>query len=135
MLACSHYRNVSKQTTRQSRRDLPRKTTLDRVEVLGYQTTTTTTVTIPDSTRPKARGVVMQEPSEATTTTIIPLIKSQDNGKGIMVELEMPLKKKGQTSLDEEFAFKLQAEEDEQERIIREKAQQIEEVNLAWDDV
>nr|GEY45361.1 hypothetical protein [Tanacetum cinerariifolium] len=97
----------------------------------------TTLVEIKTS-KPKAKGIVMQEPSEATTTTIIPLIKSQDNGKGIMVELEMPLKKKGQTSLDEEFAFKLQAEEDEQERIIREKAQQIEEieeVNLAWDDV
>nr|GEV84058.1 putative ribonuclease H-like domain-containing protein [Tanacetum cinerariifolium] len=50
-------------------------------------------------------------------------------------EPEMPLKKKAQISLDEEYAFKLQAKEDEQERIIREKAQQIEEVNLAWDGV
>nr|GEX09696.1 retrovirus-related Pol polyprotein from transposon TNT 1-94 [Tanacetum cinerariifolium] len=32
-------------------------------------------------------------------------------------------------------ADKLQAEEEEQERLAREKAQQIEEVNLAWDDV
>nr|GEZ90842.1 hypothetical protein [Tanacetum cinerariifolium] len=65
----------------------------------------------------------MQEPSKATTTTTItPSIKSQDKGKGIMVEPKMPLKKKAQINLDEEFAFKLQA-------------QQIEEVNLAWDDV
>nr|GEX85161.1 hypothetical protein [Tanacetum cinerariifolium] len=61
--------------------------------------------------------------------------KIQDKGKEIMVEPEMPLKKKAQISLDEEFAFKLQAEEDEQERIVREKAQQIKEVNLAWDDI
>nr|GEU85457.1 ribonuclease H-like domain, reverse transcriptase, RNA-dependent DNA polymerase [Tanacetum cinerariifolium] len=36
-------------------------------------TTTTVTIPTPDSTRPKARGVVMQEPSETpTTTTTIP---------------------------------------------------------------
>nr|GEY04036.1 hypothetical protein [Tanacetum cinerariifolium] len=36
------------------------------------------------TSRPKAMGISMQEPSEATTTTIIiiPLIKSQDKGKG-----------------------------------------------------
>nr|GEU61246.1 hypothetical protein [Tanacetum cinerariifolium] len=82
------------------------------------------------STRPKAKSIVMQEPSETPTTIIIPLIKSQDNGKEIMVEPEMPLNKKAQIILDEEFAFKLQAREDEQERIIREKAQQIEEARL-----
>nr|GEV93096.1 hypothetical protein [Tanacetum cinerariifolium] len=52
-----------------------------------------------------------------------------------MVEPKMPLKKEAQISLDEELAFKLQAKEDEQERIVREKAQQIEVVNLAWDDI
>nr|GEV36820.1 hypothetical protein [Tanacetum cinerariifolium] len=78
--------------------------------------------------KPKAKGIAMQEPSESTTTiTIIPLIKFQHKGEGIMVEPEMPLKKKVQISLDEEFAFKLQAEEDKQERILREKDQQIEE--------
>nr|GEW46169.1 retrovirus-related Pol polyprotein from transposon TNT 1-94 [Tanacetum cinerariifolium] len=48
-------------------------------------TTTTTAVTIPtpDSTRPKVRGVVMQEPSETTTTTTTVSIPSkvQDKGK------------------------------------------------------
>nr|GFA00637.1 putative ribonuclease H-like domain-containing protein [Tanacetum cinerariifolium] len=62
-------------------------------------------------------------------------ISVHDKGKGIMVEPEMPLKKKAQISLDKKLAFKLQAEEDEQERTVREKAQQIEEVNLAWDDI
>nr|GEY78357.1 hypothetical protein [Tanacetum cinerariifolium] len=66
------------------------------------------------TSKPKAKGIVMQEPSKATiTTTIIPVIKSQEKGKGIMVEPMMPLKKKAQISRDEEFAFKLQAKEDE----------------------
>nr|GFD20015.1 hypothetical protein [Tanacetum cinerariifolium] len=48
------------------------------------------------TSKPKTKGIVMQEPSEATTTTttIIPSIKSQEKAKGIMVEPEMPLKKK-----------------------------------------
>ncbi|GKG41869.1 hypothetical protein Tco_0473620 [Tanacetum coccineum] len=37
--------------------------------------------------------------------------------------------------LDEELDFKLQAEEKEEERITREKAQQIKEANIACDDV
>ncbi|GKD06561.1 hypothetical protein Tco_1181535, partial [Tanacetum coccineum] len=38
--------------------------------------------------------------------------------------------------LDEELAFKLQAEEEEEEEMLaREKAQQVEEANIAWDDV
>ncbi|GJR23046.1 putative ribonuclease H-like domain-containing protein [Tanacetum coccineum] len=36
---------------------------------------------------------------------------------------------------DEEFTFKIQAEEQEEERIAREKAQKIQEVNIAWDDI
>nr|GEY39509.1 hypothetical protein [Tanacetum cinerariifolium] len=88
---------------------------------------------------PKAKGIVMQKPSETPTPT--PIVSSkqpskvQDKGKGIMVEPEMPLKKKAHISLNEEFAFKLQADEDEQERIVREKTQQIEDVNLDWDDI
>nr|GFB84043.1 hypothetical protein [Tanacetum cinerariifolium] len=84
---------------------------------------------IDDSTRPNAKGIVMEEPSEATTTTIPIPSNLQDKGKGIIVEPEMPFKRNAQISLHKAFAFKLQAEEDEQERIIREKAQQIEETN------
>nr|GEV18172.1 retrovirus-related Pol polyprotein from transposon TNT 1-94 [Tanacetum cinerariifolium] len=40
-----------------------------------------------------------------------------------------------QLMLDEELALKLQAEDEEEERIAREKAQQIKEVNVGWDDV
>ncbi|GKF06960.1 hypothetical protein Tco_0037628 [Tanacetum coccineum] len=54
-----------------------------------------------------------------------------------MVEPEpvKKLSKKDLLLLDEELAFKLQAEEEEEEMVCREKAQQIEEVNIAWDDV
>nr|GEZ47525.1 hypothetical protein [Tanacetum cinerariifolium] len=49
-----------------------------------------------------------------------------------------PMKKllmKDQLKHDEELAFKLQAKKEEEERIVREKAQQIKEANIAWDDV
>nr|GEV85748.1 hypothetical protein [Tanacetum cinerariifolium] len=60
------------------------------------------------ASKPKKKGIVMQEPSKATTTTINPPIKSQDKGKGIMIEPKMRLKKKAQISLDEGLAFNLQ---------------------------
>ncbi|GJU08442.1 hypothetical protein Tco_1124872 [Tanacetum coccineum] len=80
--------------------------------------------------------VVVQELGESTT---ISSQKSQDTGKGIMIEKYMiehvkPMKRKEQIRLDEELAFKLQAEEEE-ERLAREKAEQIEEANIAWDDI
>ncbi|GKD64514.1 hypothetical protein Tco_1306622, partial [Tanacetum coccineum] len=50
-------------------------------------------------------------------------VKAQDKGKRIMVEEPMKMKKKDQISLDEELAFKLQAEEEEEERLAREKFQ------------
>ncbi|GKF05655.1 hypothetical protein Tco_0036323, partial [Tanacetum coccineum] len=59
--------------------------------------------------------------------------------KGILVEEPMvepvKLKRKEQIRIDEELALKLQAEEEEEERLLREKAQQIEKDNVAWDDV
>nr|GEV03512.1 putative ribonuclease H-like domain-containing protein [Tanacetum cinerariifolium] len=55
------------------------------------------------TSKPKAKRVVIQEPRESpTTTTTIPKQKSQDNGKGIMVEKPMKHKKKDQIRLDEE---------------------------------
>ncbi|GJU13604.1 hypothetical protein Tco_1136000 [Tanacetum coccineum] len=64
-----------------------------------------------------------------------------DKGTGIMieepaVEKEKPIKKQEQIRIDEELAFKLQAEEEEEEeRHAREKAQQMEEANIDWDDI
>ncbi|GKE47401.1 hypothetical protein Tco_1478659, partial [Tanacetum coccineum] len=45
------------------------------------------------TTRPKARGVVVQELSEFKTTSS-PLSQAKDKGKALMVEPERPLKKK-----------------------------------------
>ncbi|GJY94684.1 hypothetical protein Tco_0511045 [Tanacetum coccineum] len=55
--------------------------------------------------------------------------------KEFLSESQKPkLKKQEHMRIDEETAFKLQAEEEEKERLAREKAQQIKEVNIAWDE-
>ncbi|GJS74907.1 hypothetical protein Tco_0724788 [Tanacetum coccineum] len=99
------------------------------------------------SVKPKMDKVVIQEPEHGiittTPTTITPVPKPlQDKGKGIMikepvVEQVKPMKRLEQMRLDEELVFKLQAkeEDEEEERLAREKAQQIEEANIVWDDV
>nr|GEV81108.1 retrotransposon protein, putative, unclassified [Tanacetum cinerariifolium] len=93
---------------------------------------------------PKIRGIVVREqkePSESRTTTTISSKKSQDNGKRIMVEEPVKLKKKDQILLDEEVALKLQAKINEEERLARERerAQQELEANITlietWNDV
>ncbi|GJU04681.1 putative ribonuclease H-like domain-containing protein [Tanacetum coccineum] len=72
-------------------------------------TTAATTVT-PVITRPKAKGVVIQEPSETTTTTTAQP-SSNDKGKCKMVKPEKPMKKKDQIALDEELTLNLHAKE------------------------
>nr|GEU80283.1 hypothetical protein [Tanacetum cinerariifolium] len=62
------------------------------------------------TSKPKVKGVVIQEPIKSTTTTTIYSKQSQDKGKGIMVEEHVKSKKKDQIRLDEEVALKLQAE-------------------------
>ncbi|GKB48429.1 hypothetical protein Tco_0899182, partial [Tanacetum coccineum] len=102
----------------------------------------TSSATTTTTTRPKARGVVVQEPSEFKTTSsslqASQLPQAKEKGKGIMVEPEVPLKKKDQVALDEEMArnleAQLQAELIKEERIARKKE---EEANIAllesWD--
>ncbi|GJS81440.1 hypothetical protein Tco_0747981 [Tanacetum coccineum] len=72
--------------------------------VITAATTTTTT----SVTRPKARRVIVQEPSEFTTTTSpsqpLQLPQAKDKGKEKMVESEKPLKKKDQIIQREEDA-------------------------------
>ncbi|GJU78664.1 hypothetical protein Tco_1275734 [Tanacetum coccineum] len=83
-------------------------------------TTDATTVPI----RPKAKGVVIEESSETTTTKTITIAQpsNKDKGEGKMVEPKNPLKKKDQIALDEEYAFRLHAEEQaELERLQRER--------------
>ncbi|GJW03564.1 hypothetical protein Tco_1562420 [Tanacetum coccineum] len=95
------------------------------------------------STKPKAKGIAFREPGESTTTIFSQQLQdkglSQDKGKGILVEPEKPLKKKDQLKLDEEIALKIQAEIDEEERIVRAEEEKIDEANIAlteeWDDI
>ncbi|GJX59607.1 putative ribonuclease H-like domain-containing protein [Tanacetum coccineum] len=92
----------------------------------------TTDATTTTTTRLKARGVVVQEPSEFKTTSspsqASQLPHAKDKGKAIMVELEKPLKKKDQIALDEEVArnleAQLQAELEEEERLARQKEEE-----------
>ncbi|GJR26785.1 retrovirus-related pol polyprotein from transposon TNT 1-94 [Tanacetum coccineum] len=79
------------------------------------------------SAKPK---IVVQEP--VPTLTPIPS-NIKDKGKAKMIKPEEPLKMKEQIRLDEELAFKLQAEEEEQARLAREKAEK--ELNEAEEEM
>ncbi|GJV65556.1 uncharacterized mitochondrial protein-like protein [Tanacetum coccineum] len=57
--------------------------------------------------------------SESTTRTRPQQLPSKDKGKGIMVEEPVKMKKKDQINLDKELAFKLQAEEEQEERLAK----------------
>ncbi|GJX55726.1 hypothetical protein Tco_0285623 [Tanacetum coccineum] len=117
----------------------PKATTITTTLIL---TTTAATTITTVSTRPKAKGIVFHDQEQAHTPTVSlqqPLqVKVQDKGKGKMVEPEPmnKMSKKELLRLDEELVFKLQVEEEEEEeRLAREKSQQMEEANIAWDDV
>nr|GEV13496.1 hypothetical protein [Tanacetum cinerariifolium] len=73
------------------------------------------------STKPKEKGIVIQELGKSTTTKSSQ--QSQDKGKGILIRPVKPMKRKDQTRLDEEAALKLQAVFEEEERLAREKAE------------
>ncbi|GJR01785.1 hypothetical protein Tco_0524769 [Tanacetum coccineum] len=92
----------------------------------------TTTATTTTTTRPKDKGVVVQEPSEFRVPQEIKPLSSKDKGKGIMVELEVPLKRKDQIALDEQIARDIQAKLDakllEEQKLAR---KQEEEANIA----
>ncbi|GJT82488.1 putative ribonuclease H-like domain-containing protein [Tanacetum coccineum] len=99
-------------------------------------TTTTTAVT-----KPRARRVIVQEPSKFTTTTSpsqpSQLTQAKDKGKAKMVEPEKPLKKKNQIMFDKEVAQKLQTQLDvkleEEEKLARQREK---DANIAeWDNV
>ncbi|GJY15087.1 hypothetical protein Tco_0385509 [Tanacetum coccineum] len=69
----------------------------------------TTAATTATTTRPKDKGVVVQEPSEFRVPQEIKPSSSKDKGKGIMIKPEVPLKRKNQISLDEQIARDIQA--------------------------
>ncbi|GKB42529.1 hypothetical protein Tco_0887471 [Tanacetum coccineum] len=113
----------------------PKATTITTTPTLTTITAATTITAV--STRPIAKGLIIHEHKQAPT----PIFSSQqpsqvkvhDKGKGKMVKPE-PVKKMSKKELlrlDEELAFKLQAKEEEEEMIAREKSQQMEEANIA----
>nr|GEV93900.1 putative ribonuclease H-like domain-containing protein [Tanacetum cinerariifolium] len=88
------------------------------------------------SIKPK---VVVQEqkmstiiPTTATTVTT-DLLTLRAKGKAKMIEPKIPLKKKEQMRIDEEYDKKLQVEEQEASRLS--KAQQDKEANNSWDNM
>ncbi|GKC03160.1 hypothetical protein Tco_0994770 [Tanacetum coccineum] len=93
----------------------------------------TTAATTTTTTRPKARGVVVQEPSEFKAPQEAQPSISKDKGKGIMIEPEVPLKRKNQIILDEQIARDIQAKLDveliDEEKLAR---KQEEEANIAF---
>ncbi|GJZ28601.1 hypothetical protein Tco_0573248 [Tanacetum coccineum] len=82
-------------------------------------------------TRPKAKGLVIQEQEQAFT----PITSSKDKGKGIMVEEPLKMKKKDQVLFDEQEAIRLQAQFDEEERIAREKEEDTAALIAQWNDI
>ncbi|GKD52763.1 hypothetical protein Tco_1281739 [Tanacetum coccineum] len=113
----------------------PKATTITITPTLTK--TTAATIIIAVSTRPRAKGIVIHEQEQAPTPIVssqqTSQVKVQEKGKGKMVEPE-PVKKMSKKELlrlDEELAFKLQAEEEEEERIAKEKSQQVKEANKA----
>nr|GEU61129.1 hypothetical protein [Tanacetum cinerariifolium] len=89
--------------------------------------TTAATTVIAADTRPKVKGIVMQEPSETPSTkqidSSLQSSQAKDKGKGKMVELERPLKRKDQIMMDAKVSKNLkaqmQAELEEEERLAR----------------
>nr|GFA24058.1 hypothetical protein [Tanacetum cinerariifolium] len=81
--------------------------------------------------------VVTAAPTTAVSIDDITLAQALVEIKTSNPKAREPLmmKKKAQISLDKKLSFKLQAKEDKQERIAEEKAQLIEDENLAWDNV
>ncbi|GJZ95346.1 hypothetical protein Tco_0667549 [Tanacetum coccineum] len=122
---------------------------INTAKTVSAATTTTATITTVDditlaqalmeikSTKPKEKGVVIQELGESTTT--ISSQQSQDKGKGILIEPVKPMKKKDLIRLDKEATLKLQAGFDKEERLAIEKAEKEKEANIAlietWDDI
>nr|GFA37038.1 hypothetical protein [Tanacetum cinerariifolium] len=77
-------------------------------------TTTTTTIIAAQVTKASAlrrkRGVVIQDPEETATASVIvhSEVKSKDKGKGILIKEPKPLKREAQIKQDEAFARELE---------------------------
>ncbi|GKA33952.1 retrovirus-related pol polyprotein from transposon TNT 1-94 [Tanacetum coccineum] len=96
-------------------------------------TTASTTITA-DSTRPKGKWIVMQEPSESTPTVSSQQpsqINVHDKGKGIMVEELLKMKKKDRISFDEQEAIRLQAKFNGEKRFQAQEQEELSDAEMA----
>nr|GEY63089.1 hypothetical protein [Tanacetum cinerariifolium] len=87
--------------------------------------TTVTTVV----TTPRAISIVFHEQKQSQIPNVF---SSNDKGKAKMIEPKVPIKKKDQLRIDEEYAKKLEAKEQEAARLSR--AQQDEKANILCDN-
>ncbi|GJX13532.1 hypothetical protein Tco_0205290, partial [Tanacetum coccineum] len=98
----------------------------------------TTTATTTTTTRPKAKGVVVQEPSEFRVPQEAQPSISKCKGKGIMIEPEVPLKRKDQIALDEKITRDIQAKlmltMMEANRLLAERLQSKEREELTYEE-
>nr|GEW62082.1 ribonuclease H-like domain-containing protein [Tanacetum cinerariifolium] len=96
--------------------------TADPVPIVGEVVTTTGV----ETSKPKAKRIVMQEPRETPTPSPIDSsrqpLKAKDKGKAKMIKPEKPLKRKDQIMIDEEVA--MQAKLEEEERLARQKEEE-----------
>nr|GEU33529.1 putative ribonuclease H-like domain-containing protein [Tanacetum cinerariifolium] len=82
-------------------------------EVVTAAATTITAAPMPKASAARRRkGVVIRDPEEIATLSVIVRYepKSNDKGKGILVEEPKPLKKQAQIEQDEAYAIELEAE-------------------------
>nr|GEX04219.1 hypothetical protein [Tanacetum cinerariifolium] len=91
---------------------------------------TTVTTAVPT---PRAKDVTEDEITMAQALVVLKSTKPKDKGKAKIIEPEIPIKKKDQMRIDEEYARKLEAEEQEAARLSR--CQQDEEANNSWDNI
>nr|GFC90613.1 hypothetical protein [Tanacetum cinerariifolium] len=80
---------------------------------------------ITDVPTPRAKGIVFHEQKQSHIPSVS---SSKDKGKAKLIEPEVPIKKRDQMRMDEEYAKQLEAKEKEAARLSR--AQQDEEANI-----
>nr|GEU54684.1 hypothetical protein [Tanacetum cinerariifolium] len=95
--------------------------------------TPTTYVTEDEITMAQALAALKSVKPKVVQSQIPAVSSSKDKGKVKMIEPEVPLKKKDQMRIDEEYARKIQTKEQEATRLSM--AQQNEEANNSWDNI
>nr|GEY66293.1 hypothetical protein [Tanacetum cinerariifolium]GEY77776.1 hypothetical protein [Tanacetum cinerariifolium] len=84
-----------------------------KTEVVTTAATTITIAQVLKASAPKRKkGVIIQDPEETATASVImhSEVKSKDKGKGILIEEPKPLKRQAQIEKDKAFARHLEAE-------------------------